>query len=187
MEKLSNKVRERLNDPKIIREMAEKILVKAGKENHAFRFDRGYYYDVRYNFSDFPNKKISLKGRVNLYYDEEMKKFLHKFGVSQKDKQNIDIISEYHNKFKMDEKGFSFIGIFWSENPLMVDFTKLREYSGREIFDGRNLKRMFDYSSDKVSKFEKGPWQEYLAKVYASVLGSDNFVNFQEGKGDFLI
>jgi len=191
MTELSDSVKEKLNNPNVIKKMAEHILLSAGQADHSFCEDRGYYYDVMHYFKDLPNRKIQIYGRLNLVYvgkdskyNMEMGEFLHRnlgFDV-------IQTVNLYADKFEEAEKDFSVIRISWDDAPLILNINNLKETKLKDIKkQSKKTKKRVFRCGDGEDIFEPGEWQEYLAKIYVSTLGENEYFKFEKGNLEFLL
>lgn len=137
MRELSEVVREKLNNPEIIKGMAEHLVRNFGREiQHNGRFDTD---DLELMFIDMPSRYLLLRGWIDNF-------------------KNITNREIYSLEIDWADKGYS-----WDLNDLTHPTCS------------KNSKKVYWWmipknESGKIFTFEKGEWQNYLAKCYLSSL-----------------
>ena len=181
MMELSDSLLEKLNDPEIIKEMTKEILLTWGKHDFSFQPDMGWFYsDVIYNFVDLPDSKIGLYGRFDFMRSKEMSNFLiaknienFKEGLYLESTfgENQRVLYAFNELFNKTPKDLSSIHVVWNKGtPEDIDFYPMFDANYSE-----------DSRTNGIKTFEKGEWQEYLAKCYlASIKWGDNKKNILE-------
>lgn len=178
---LNQTLQDKLNDPEIIRQMAKEILLARGEHKFSFEPDRGWFYSTAiYNFVDIPNSKIGLHGRFDLMDAKPIRDFLiaknienFKEGLYLESTfgENQRVLYAFNELFTKIPKDLSSIYIVWNKgNSEEIDFWK--------VFDAYYSE---DSRINEIKTFEKGEWQNYLAKCYlASIKWGDDKKNILE-------
>jgi hypothetical protein len=193
---LSDKIKEKLNNPKIIKGLAEHILIRNGTRRENFfpaQNHDGPEAIIDYFFQDFPNNKLVVFGNIDLQdyknNKEDTKKFMENC-YFQKEGMNVlyNYLQIINEKLGDTSKAnFSTLGIFWFDKPFIpnLDNYKIKKINFSE--SKNNFVFGFNkYRSDELT-FKKGSWQEYLAKIYVSSLKESDYFNFKKEGKDFLL
>lgn len=171
MIELTDVVREKLNDPEIIKKMSEYLLLNFGK----FNFDVSQ--DGHSPFPEFFGLRYSLCPnlfRGNKFWVLGESNFLDKDNKLVSDfLRNDKILEEYSHPFKYS-KFEGIIASFFNaiaKNPL--SFSSVRVYTAKTGKKDDGDFRVFEYDRRNFSIFKKGEWQKYLAECYISSLKLD--------------
>jgi hypothetical protein len=139
-----------------------------------------FYSDVHYDFVDIPNSKIGLHGCFDLLdskvlYDFLIAKSIENFKeglyLESTFGENQRVLYAFNELFNKTPKNLSSIHIVWNKgNSQDIDFYPM--------FDASYSKNP---KANEIKTFEKGEWQEYLAKCYlASIKWGNNKKNILE-------
>ena len=165
MFKLTNTMKEKLNDSKLITEIAEYILKNKGIFDFEFVHDPKIDDEtLSYSFEDLPNKKIFIRGYG--HFPEEIEEVAFK-----KYPRQSKLISSFLFETRNFKSHFDNLFIYSKLDPLTYSIV----FSSS--FDKNNRQFL-------LTKFKKGFWQDYLAQIYLSSLGE---LNLKSPKNNILL
>ncbi|MFA5953140.1 MAG: hypothetical protein WC812_00960 [Candidatus Pacearchaeota archaeon] len=145
---MDKSIKDKLDNPEIIKGMAEHLLKNFGVFDFEFVHDPKTSNDeCLYTFIDFPSKNLLIRGYGN--FPKEFQDFYYKNPQIGNKKDILESFLYLVHNFRSP---------FGTLSILREDF------------------RVFEIEKDRLKIFEKGPWQKYLAKVYLSTL-SEPLIN----------
>jgi len=159
MIELSDSVREKLDNPEIIKGMAESLLINFGKPTFYYDYDRSLdFFGFDYYLTILPEGDLCLRGGLDLSRRAD---FDNLFFTEKLEKSSFDFILSQNQKL---------ISSFFNECSKISTLDNVLVYWGEENEDTRHDSRVF-YSTKNSSLvssqfFKKGDWQDYLAKCY---------------------
>jgi len=160
MIEISDTIRKKLNDPKIIKGIAEYILVNFGCSSHhvdANSDKSGVYNHISYDFVDFSGMPLLIRGRLDLEYsgkEQNWNREVYEFFQNISEGQSVYSLTTSYNFFmsKLEKQNFQFIRI------------ALKDLSSGEY------NTVFREDNFDIGSFKKGPWQQRLAEIYLKSL-----------------
>ncbi|MDA3836129.1 MAG: hypothetical protein PF542_00745 [Nanoarchaeota archaeon] len=186
MTTLTDNLKNQIEDPKVIYDMATRILSNFGTIDHQGIGEDTW--EIGYSFQDFPNKKLYITGnRPIMKFDSEQDKsyeLMHKLFYDNNNFSARESLSVYFNLLGKIPEEFSNLKIHWNNNPLITGVNNFNTLNSKKLMNNRieNSSLVYSVAANEIT-FKEGEWKDYLAKVFFSTLDAGYYFGVESVKG----